>query len=57
MNKPPRIIITLNLDINVCQPGSTTKQDLISLYHVEALVIEEDLPPLFSSNYYYSMLW
>ena len=53
MNKPPHI----SFDINVCQPGDSAQQDLISLFRVEALVIEEYLPALLASHYYYPMLW
>jgi hypothetical protein len=56
MNKCPRNITTLSVDINVCQLGAATKQDLVSLFQVKALVIEEYLPRLLPSYYYYSML-
>ena len=58
MNKSPRMVTcTVISDINVRQPGGCTGQDLVSLPHVEALIIEESLPPLLASHYYYSMLW
>ena len=58
MTKPPRILIsTVSFDTNICHPGGTTGQDLISLCQIEALIIEEYLPAMLASYYYYSMLW
>lgn len=58
MDKFPRIFANTAIsDINVRQPGGSTEQDLVSLPQIEALVIEECLPPLLASHYHYSMLW